>query len=241
MAAAPSRRPAAPSAADQAREESRRRWLSIAGVVGLVALVVLLAVAYNRATRIEVTPAAFGSTDYGLVVGSPDAPHEVVLYEDFLCPVCGELEKQLDGRLADLVAQGRVRVEYRPIAILDRFGPYSTDAANALFVVREAAGADVALRFHDLLYADQPAEEADEFPGAEALIATAVQAGAVESEVRPGIEDGSFEDLVDQATKAAIEEGIPGTPTVVLDGEAFGTDRGPEELADTLVTALQED
>ena len=125
-------------------------------------------------------------------------------------------------------------VDYRPIAILNRFGPYSADSVNAFLVVQQEAGDEVAKEFHDLLFADQPAEEGP-FPDTDWLVEKAVEAGADEAAVRPGIEDGSRMDDVEAATQEAEDAGVQGTPTVVLDGVAFRDGKSWEEIADNLV------
>ena len=142
-----------------------------------------------------------------------------MIYEDFLCPVCGVLEDEAGDALTSAVEDGRARVEYRPVNFLSRFGDFSMDAANAFAVVLDAEGPEVAKAFHDAVYADQPAEDADEFPGSDWLIDKAVEAGASEEAVTAGIEEGAFEGWVDNATGAASEAGVTGTPTVLLDGE----------------------
>lgn len=222
--------------AEQKRRERRRQVLSIGGVVAAMLLIIGGIVAYQLITRTEVQATA---TDDSLVVGEAEAPHQVIIYEDFLCPICGILENRAGERLTELAADGQVQVDYRPISILDRFGPYSADAANAFFVVQEESGAEVAKEFHDLLFADQPSEEGP-FPSKDDLIATAVEAGAVEADVRDGIENDAQADTVESATDAATEAGVEGTPTILLDGEEFKDGGSWEEIADNLVAAIEE-
>ncbi len=128
-------------------------------------------------------------------------------------------------------------IDYRPISILGRLGPYSGDALNAFLVVQGVSGDEVAKTFHDLLYADQPPEEGP-FPDADWLVDKAVEAGAVEADVRPGIEDGARSDDVDAATEEASDAGVAGTPTVVLDGEVFKDGKSWEEIGLNLVDAV---
>ncbi|WP_340540511.1 DsbA family protein [Nocardioides sp. GXZ039] len=197
----------------------RRRNLMIAGVA-VVVLAILGGVFYfvSRSNDVEATDA--GSSKYGVTIGSKDAPHTLVIYEDFLCPACGALEEATGERLTKLADEGKVLVEYRPFTLLDRFGPYSAESASAFGVVLEESGPEIAKKFHDILYANQPAEDAESFPGSDWLIEKAVEAGADEAAVRPGIEEGE-NDWAKEATKEAFEAGVQGTPTVLLDGETF--------------------
>jgi len=213
------------------RAENLRRALIVAA---MLAVVVAFAVFITVRGDEDVIASDVGSSDYGLVVGESAAPRRVVIYEDFLCPVCGVLEEAGGEELAAAAAAGSVVIDYRPISILGRFGPYSEDSLNAFFVVQEASGDEVAKEFHDLLYADQPAEEGP-FPDDDDLVATAVEAGADEAAVRPGIESGAMLDAVQAATAEAEAAGVAGTPTVLLDGTVFTDGGNWEEIAGNLV------
>ena len=83
----------------------------------------------------------------------------MTIYEDFMCPVCGDLEAATRAWLPRYAAQGKVRVIYRPVAFLNRMSngtEYSTRAANAYAVVLDEAGPEAAATFHDLLFDHQP-------------------------------------------------------------------------------------
>ena len=164
------------------------------------------------------TPPAGASGNYGLVIGDADAPKEIVVYEDFLCPFCGQLELTVRDQLDAAVEAGKVNVEYRPLPFLEGIDDYSPESANAFAVVLNESGPEVAKTFHDLLFDTQPSEEGP-FPDSDALVDLAVEAGATEADVRPGIEDMAFEGWVDAAGEAASKEGINSTPTVLVDGE----------------------
>ena len=208
--------------AEQERQERMRRILTIGAVVVGIAIIIgggFFIQNQRDSTGEKATAPAGATAEYGVAVGDPGATHEVVIYEDFLCPVCGMLEKEAGDALTTAVEDGRARVEYRPVNFLGRFGDFSMDAANAYAVVLDAEGPDVAKAFHDAVYADQPAEDSSEFPGSDWLIQKAVDAGASEQAVTAGIKDGAFEGWVDNATGAASEAGVTGTPTVLLDGK----------------------
>jgi protein-disulfide isomerase len=217
--------------AEQERKERQRRLLTIGGVVG--ALLVIVAVGFwlqSRAGELEEGPSPAGATsDFGLELGEAGAEHEVVIYEDFLCPACKAFEDESADTLDAAVADGRATVEYRPLDFLGRFGDYSQRTANAFAVVLDTAGPDVAKEFHDILYAEQPPEEGDH-PDDAWLIDKAVEAGATESEVADGIENLEFEAWVGNAVKAATSAGIQGTPTVIVDGEAIDASALAEAL-----------
>ncbi len=224
------------AAAERKRRAETLRRGAIVG--GLVAVVIAVTVVLNLLNSDDpiVVPAA-GDSDYGLVVGDLAAPHEIVVYEDFLCPVCQVFEEAGGEQLVAAAEAGSVVLDFRPISILSRFGPYSEASLNAFFVVQEAAGDEVAKEFHDLLYADQPSEQGP-FPDDDWLVAKAVEAGADETDVRPGIEEGAGMDDAEAATAEAVDNNVTGTPTVLLDGVVFDEGGNWEERADLLLEAV---
>lgn len=208
--------------AEQERKERQRRLLTIGGVVAGLLVIVLVAVWLQmRAGEPEEGPSpASATSSFGLRLGEAGADHEVVIYEDFLCPACKSFEDESVAELDSAVADGRATVEYRPLDFLTRFGDYSLRSANAFAVVLDTAGPEVAKEFHDILYAEQPPESGP-FPDDEWLIEKAVEAGATEAEVQGGVEDLEFGAWVGNGVKAATAAGIQGTPTVIVDGEAI--------------------
>ncbi|NPC97843.1 DsbA family protein [Nocardioides sp. zg-DK7169] len=236
---------AAAVVAQQQAEERRRRLFMIGGVVVALLMVIVAGVLVQQArdTSSDVdAPVAGGSStgveEFGLSYGDPSAPHTVVVYEDFLCPYCGLLEKATRDDLDRLAEEGKVFVEYRPFNLLSRMGDYSARAANAFRVVTEESGPETAKRFHQILFDNQP-EEGKDYPDDDQLVAWAVEAGAEEDAVRPGIEDQSRMDWVEAATKSATDSGVRGTPTVLLDGEVFQASGSVDDLADALAKELE--
>jgi protein-disulfide isomerase len=228
---------AAETIREQQREEARRRNLMVGGVV-LVLLVAiiggfLLTRAQDTTSAVDAAAGSAGSR-YGVTIGSAKAPHTVVIYEDFLCPFCGELESTTRDDFARLAGDGKVRVEYRPFELLSTLGDYSARSAGAFSIVLDRSGPEVAKKFHDLLYENQP-EEKGPFPDDAALVKLAVQAGAQEAAVKGPIEADAGATWVTGATQAALDAGVRSTPTVLLDGKVFQDGRTVQELGQNLV------
>jgi protein-disulfide isomerase len=180
---------------------------------------------------------AVGS-DYGLTVGPASAPHKAVVYEDFLCPICGEFEKAGHQQLAQLASQGKVQIEYRPFVVLARMGPYSQRATGIWGLVLQHDGPDVAKAYHDLLYANQPSEEGP-YPSTQDLIKLAGQAGADVDALQKSVAAGDGDAFAKGATDAAVAAHVNSTPTVLLDGRLFTDYRTPDDLAANLAKAVQ--
>ena len=222
--------------AEERRKAARRKaQLTRVGLIaGVLVLVVggYLLISNLGSDKPDTAPAG-ASGDYGLVIGEADAPKEIVVYEDFLCPFCGQLELTVREGLDAAVEAGEVSVEYRPLGFLERIDDYSPEAANAFAVVLDESGPEVAKAFHDLLFDNQPSEDGP-FPDTDDLIDLAVEAGATEADVRPGIEDMAFEGWVDAANEAASKAGVNSTPTVFVDGQQV-EGRTVQDIAEAMV------
>ncbi|HET6699100.1 MAG TPA: thioredoxin domain-containing protein [Nocardioidaceae bacterium] len=231
--------------AEQERSERRRRAVIVGAVVLVVIAVVVgigIAVQSGRDTTGQVATPPSGTVDqYAVPFGEADAPVTVGIYEDFMCPFCGQFEAASGDQLEKYVADGDVQVQYHVVSFLDRASngtDYSTRAMNAFGVVLDVAGPQTAKKFHDLLYENQPEENSDGLSDEE-LIDLAVQAGAPREQVAGPIESGKFEQWVANATEAASQAGVTGTPTVMVDGEQVqGATIG--ELVDAMQTRIEE-
>jgi len=157
-----------------------------------------------------------------IVTGSPQAPVTIDVYEDFLCPHCGQFEHTYHPRLAQAAADGKAKVVYHPVAILDsRSLPagYSTLAAGATFC---AANAGIFPRFHDSLFASQPTEGGPGWTTAQLQqLGTALGAGNGFSNCVQTGADERIATATDNASKYVSglrSDHLFGTPTVLVNG-----------------------
>jgi protein-disulfide isomerase len=157
-----------------------------------------------------------------IVTGSPQAPVTIDIYEDFLCPHCGQFEHAYHPRLAQAAADGKAKVVYHPVAILDsRSIPvgYSTLAAGATFC---AANAGIFPRFHDSLFASQPTEGGPAWTTAQLQqLGTALGAGKDFSNCVQTGADQRIATATDNASKYVSglrSDHLFGTPTVLVNG-----------------------
>ena len=217
----------AAEAAARARAQRRRRTIVggvVAAVVLVVALVVVVVVQTNRTSTSASAARPGGTTDggYAFAVGSADAEVTLDVYEDFQCPNCKHLEDTSGAAIEQLVQAGTVRVRYHGMAFLNtsKNDQYSTRSLNAAAVVASTAGTDAYEQFHDLLFANQPAEGGNGLSD-DQLVAYAKQAGATGAAVARAIEDQKYEDWTENATDQASRDGVTGTPTVLVNGKAL--------------------
>jgi len=242
---------AAAALRERRRRERRRQLLTVVGAVVAVALVIGGGYWLNSLRNDDEAGGAKAGdakssaatipgpgSPYGLTIGRATAPHQVVVYEDFLCPDCAAFEKAGQDQLAALAAAGKVQIEYRPVVTLSKYGTYSARATLMWWLVLKHDGNDVATKFHDLLYAHQPSEQGP-FPSREDLYGLAGKAGADTAALKTSVENSDdAQDVVD-ATKKADDLGVRTMPTVLLDGTRFTTGDTPADLANNLIQAVQ--
>jgi protein-disulfide isomerase len=217
----------------------RKRNLAIQ--IGLTSIVVIFAVALvlyivmngskkpaeGEAKSIRVTSSKLVTKE-----GSSDPKVVLSMYEDFLCPHCGQFEQQFGPTVTKLVDTGAVAADYYMVAILDRpqNQNYSSRAGGAAYCVADES-VEAFRRFHAALYAQQPGETAAAFPDNAQLIETARQAGAGGS-VPDCINKGRYTEMVQGMAKAT---GIQATPTIRINGEDY-----QYSTPDALVTKIKE-
>ena len=212
----------------QLAAERRRRSLTV-GAVAVAVIVIVVGVFVFIQTRSSAPTVAasgvHGSTGgYGFVVGKADAPASMVVYEDFQCSICKNFEDTDGAMMATKITAGTLKVEYRPIAILDRLSStdYSSRASNASACVRNATDTQTWKAYHDLLFQHQPAENSSGLTD-EQLTTYATQAGATAPTVGTCISSDTYKNWVSSATDASNKAGVTGTPTVLLNGKSVDT------------------
>ncbi len=202
----------------------RRVVVGISVAAAMVAMFAIVYVALDRQSGTPVPPATYPVAVDGAVVtaGQATAPVTVDLYEDYLCPACERFQNRWGGDLGTALNEGRVKVNYHALNILDaRSSPpgYSTLAANAALC---AVPAGIWPAFHDRLFAEQPAE------GGPGLTAAQLSAIGTELGAGPGfgacVEANGNAAAITAATGSAAAnpalqtDGQFGTPTVAVGG-----------------------
>ncbi len=182
----------------------------------------------GRAKIAGVQNTAHATADSGVVFGK-DAAATVDVYEDFGCPICKHFESTVATKLDQQVRANLAQVRFHPISILDRGSPnqYSTRSANAALCVSNTSVDDF-VNYHNALYAGsfQPTEGTPG-PSDAQLASLATKSGLKKSAsgaVSTCISNGTYEPLVKQLTEKASENGVTGTPTVLVNGKKVTAD-----------------
>jgi protein-disulfide isomerase len=202
-----------------AAAKSNTNWfaigVSIAVVVVLVAIGGLVVFLNNQATAPGAAPKAndtFNSETGAISFG--DGEDTVAVYVDFQCPVCKSFEDQFGAQLEAAAADGRITLEYHPIAILDRYSQgteYSSRSAGAAFCVAES-NPDLYLDYAKVLFENQPEENSAGLT-TDQLAGFASQVGA--DDAVSCITDETYRKFGVAQAKA---HEIKGTPTVDVNG-----------------------
>jgi protein-disulfide isomerase len=203
----------------------RRRNLLIQ--IGLTAVVVLLGVglvlyivmgADKKPASGEAKAITVSSSKLITKEGTTEPKAVVSLYEDFLCPHCGEFEQKFGPTIGQLIDSGAIAADYYMVAILDQASNdnYSSRAGAAAYCVADESK-DAFRRFHAALYAQQPGETTASFPDNARLIEIARQAGAAGS-VPDCINKGKYVPMVQGLAQATQ---IQSTPTIKINGQDF--------------------
>jgi hypothetical protein len=107
---------------------------------------VVLVASAGTARAVPALGVAPSSDGYGVVVGSADAPAQLVTFIEPQCPHCAQFESDYGDKIARYVGNGRLAMTYRPLTFLDeaRHNDASARISNALFLAADPATSAIA-------------------------------------------------------------------------------------------------
>lgn len=232
-----------------------------ATVVAIAAIVVIIGIitwgVWNYGNKTAVPEAGYGSSassvasvdkDGVILISSGSASVTLDVYEDALCPACGNLEQQFGEQMAKAVDGGELALRFSMVDFLNgksASGDYSTRAAAALHTVAAVDGdtPGVWVAFHAALFSgqNQPREYGSTDLNNEQLAKLAGDAGA-SAEAQERISAGGDVNAAQRDGQTHLEElarvneqvgrGVV-TPTVAYDGAPISV-ASPTWLTDML-------
>lgn len=185
----------------------------------LIVLIVILAMRWGREDEATVRNDGYGpvhnsavisvlAPDGAVLLGRPDAAKTIDVYEDPLCPACGQVERIYGQELAQQIDEGKLAVRYHYVNFLDpRSGSkdYSTRAIAANECVAEAGSGPTYSKFHELMFVSrQPREGSGDLTNQE-LAEMARAAGAPEGVVQC-VGSGAKVDAAKANAKTALDD-----------------------------------
>jgi protein-disulfide isomerase len=205
---------------------SRRPLILVTAVVAVVAVAALLIVprlggasAEGTDLRLEQQPRK----------GPADAPVEVVVFEDFLCPHCGTFAESVAPRIErTFVEDGDVAYYVMNFVVI---GPESERIAQVGECVLEQSN-DAYWAFETAAYRSQ--QGLDEARAIE--LALEYAGGLDEERLRSCVDEDRQLEAVRADGATAQELGLRGTPSVLVDGEQVDPSFGA--ISDAIETAL---
>lgn len=185
----------------------------IVGIAAAVVLLVVLAVALNsRQSAIAVeapdVPAEWLNRN---VMGDPNAPVTVHMWEDFLCPACRQFTSTIEPQLVEeYVKPGKVKLEFRQFP-LSGHAPGSNMAAMASLC---AADQNAFWTYHNRLFAAQDRGQ----PGyvLDALVQYADELGLDSRAFLQCMSGQQYRDEAAASASEALTKGLNATPSVLV-------------------------
>jgi protein-disulfide isomerase len=219
---------AGPKADDRRRNQLIKIGLTALIVVSAVALVLYLVMSPGTGTKPvadKAKPVRVTSSHLVTKAGTTEPKVVLSLYEDPLCPQCGDFDKKFGPTVNELIDTGAVAADYYNVALLDtQSRDYSSRASAAAYCVADQS-IDAFRRFHAALYAHQPEETAASFPDNAQLIEAARAAG-VGGNVADCINSGKYTAMV-----LGFATTITGAPTIQINGDYYKLDPNSNPLA----------
>jgi protein-disulfide isomerase len=212
-------------------------------VAGVVVILLLIAggigyAVYDSSSKPKAAYAApQGGTSTSVLVGSASAKVTVDLYVDFQCPVCKNFEATTGPALQKLVDDRAIKIAYHPVAYLDRFSSGTRYSSRSSSAAACAADAGVFAKFAALLFANQPVENGNGLSN-DKLVTLGQQAGATSADFATCIRRERYRDWTAGLTDQASKDGVNGTPTIMVDGAAVGTN-GQVPTTEQVTTAIK--
>ncbi|WP_313812071.1 thioredoxin domain-containing protein [Glutamicibacter sp.] len=168
-----------------------------------------------------------------LTVGKKGEPVNITMYVDANCVHCADFEATYGKQINDWLAAGDVTVEYRNVGYLDGGSAtnFSSRGANALACVAN----DTPSAYMPFVTALWGHYEQGEMKNAQ--LAEMAKAAGASDKVSSCIDKGDFRPYVQYTTQAAKNDGIAGTPTVIVQGKVV--DLATQDFPTTVNDAIK--
>jgi len=209
---------------EQLAREQRRRRNVIVSIVAVCAVVAagLIGVVVWQSQKTTSSNSPAGAIDKGHGIPVSDGAVQVDLYLDMLCPICKNYETTVGPTLDQLVKDKKIKLVYRPIAILNASthpDGYSTRAGSATGCAADYGKFN---EFVKAMYAKQPAEGSAGLTDDE-IIQIGADVGLIDPGFAQCVRDQKYANWMTGNTDAAAAKNINGTPTVLVDGKKIAS------------------
>ena len=224
---------------DKARAAAPRQGANRAVIGAVVAVLVIVGVVVaillgsggsatpggSTAPASSALPAGATGPGGGIVVNPGKAragAPTLDLYEDFQCPICGQLEKLFGAQIRSMAAAGDMKLVTHTMSFLDD-NLKNDSSLRAASAAACAADAGRFSQYHDAVFAGQPAKEGQGYTDAQ-LQTFATQAGITGSALttwQQCVKSGQHTAYAQAVQTQSEKDGVFSTPTVKLNGTAL--------------------
>jgi protein-disulfide isomerase len=192
-------------------------WLpmTVVGAGAIAVAVVAIVVTHGGGSNADVSIPGRTVSTQGRTLGSENARVTVEDYFDFQCPVCARAAATIDPKIEqDYVADGRVKLVFRHMALIGQESIWAADAAEC------ANDQGKFWDYHDKLFENQHGENKGAF-SIDNLKRFAVELGLDTQTFNQCLDSGKHEDLVKAETQDGLKKGIQSTPTFVIGSQTI--------------------
>ena len=188
-------------------------------VIGMVSLVLVVGVAVsfstNRADSNASIPASVEKSEgYGIVFNKElSGVPKIDIWEDFQCPVCRNFEAINAKQIKEWIDAKKATVVFHPLSFIGAESAYMANAAAC------AADEGKFLQFHEALYVNMAASENSGKWTPPALVELGKQLGVTGSEFEGCVNDGKYQDWVNNVAADGSSRNVNSTPTVFINGK----------------------
>jgi protein-disulfide isomerase len=231
------------------RSARRRRWIRVSAVgagVAVLAAAAAFGITFHHGghTAVPASPAPFGYTgpyapvtlnaDNSVTMSQPGVTKPVLdVYEDFQCPACRTFEKSDGALIQQLAEQGKVKVVYYPFTIYS--GQPQLDNSVRAWAAARCAPPGRWVKYHNALYASQPAQTAsDGFPVSQ-LVRLGEEAGITGPAFAQCVRSQQYAPQDAPLSNQIINAGVSTMPALTLDGKVLGNSLTPSALRKLII------
>jgi protein-disulfide isomerase len=210
----------AQGASQPAAPGRRKRRLAVGAIAAALIVVVAAGILVQHSGPYRGPYAPITRTaDNTVTMTQPGVTKPVlVIYEDYQCSICNQFERANGNVIERLAYQGHVKVIYHVFSIFVGMQPRQANSTRA-WAAAKCVPAGSWVKYHDLLYAHQPGEAAqDGFPVTQ-LLALGRQIGLTGTAFTQCVTSQRYAAQIVPLSYRLIGSGITSTPAVTLNGQ----------------------
>lgn len=188
-------------------------------VIGMVSLVLVVGVGVsystNRADSNASVPSSVEKSEgYGIVFNKElTGVPKIDIWEDFQCPVCRNFEAINAKQIKEWIDAKKATVVFHPLSFIGAESAYMANAAAC------AADEGKFLQYHEALYVNMAASENSGQWTPPALVELGKQLGITGSAFEGCVNDGKYQDWVNNVAADGSSRNVNSTPTVFINGK----------------------